>query len=106
MTNATRCPACGSEDVKKLIYSAQGGIIWTPFLNFVKCRACSVRFSGKTGELNPQVPAGMRIISVIVILGFIGVLVGFAFALSFKTPTDNGTPAKVPTMNVPTPSRR
>ncbi len=101
MNNAKRCPACGSENVKKLIYTAQGGIIWTPFLNFVKCRACGVRFSGKTGELDPQVPAGMRIISVIVILGFIGVLVGFAFALTSNTPTENGTPAEVPT-----PSRR
>ena len=106
MINAKRCPACGSEDVKKLIYTAQGGIIWTPFLNFVKCRACGARFSGKTGELNPQVPGVMRALSVIIILGFIGVLVGFAFALSSNTNTDNSAPAKVPTMNVPTPSRR
>lgn len=104
--NNLACPACGSEDVKKLIYTSQGGIIWTPFLNFLKCRACGVRYSGKTGELNPQVPAVMRVLSVVIILGFIGVLVGFAFALSSNTPTENNTPAKVPTMNVPTPSRR
>ncbi|MBC8030519.1 MAG: hypothetical protein H7Z16_10450 [Pyrinomonadaceae bacterium] len=99
-------PACGSTDVKKLIYTSQGGILWTPFLNFIKCRACGARFSGKTGELDPQVPKGMRIISVIVILGFIGLLVGFALALSSNTPTENSTPARVPTVNVPTPSTR
>ena len=81
MRDNSVCPACGSASVKKLIYTPQGGIIWTPFLNFYKCRTCGVRFSGKTGEVDPQVPAFMRIISVIVILGFIGVLVGFAFAL-------------------------
>ena len=106
MNNATRCPACGSEDVKKLIYTAQGGIIWTPFLNFIKCRACGVRFSGKTGELDPQVPKLMRALSVFIILGFIGLIVGFAFSLSSFKQTDPAPSATPPRMSVPTPSRR
>ncbi len=51
MNNQLACPACGSKDVKKLIYSSQGGFIWTPFLNFIKCRACGARFHGKTGQI-------------------------------------------------------
>ena len=100
------CPACGSADVKKLIYTPQGGILWTPFLNFIKCRACGVRFSGKTGEINPQVPTVMRVLSVIVILGFLGLLIGFALSLSSLRQTETNTPVAVPTTKVPTPSRR
>ncbi len=106
MNNAKRCPACGSEDVKKLIYTAQGGIIWTPFLNFIKCRACGVRFSGNTGELDPQVPKLMRALSVFIILGFIGLIVGFAFSLSSLKQTDPASSATPPRMSLPTPSRR
>jgi hypothetical protein len=100
------CPACGSADVKKLIYSSQGGILWTPFLNFIKCRACGVRFSGNTGELDPQVPKVMRILSVLIILGFIGLLVGFALSLSSNQNTETTAPNRAPTVTVPTPSRR
>ena len=99
------CPACGSGDVKKLIYTSQGGILWTPFLNFIKCRACGVRFSGKTGQLDPQVPKGMRIISVIVVLTFLGLLIGFALSLSFRQ-TETSAPTRMPPANIPTPSRR
>jgi hypothetical protein len=105
MSSNLVCPACGSTDVKKLIYTSQGGILWTPFLNFIKCRACGVRFSGKTGELDPQVPKIMRILSVVVILGFIGLLVGFALSLSSDKLTEPPAAAP-PRISVPTPSRR
>src|SRR5687768_17206821 len=81
MSNQVPCPACGSGDVKKLMYSSQGGLIWTPFLNFMKCRKCGVRFHGKTGQLDPQVPKLMRVISVVIILGFVGLIVGLALYL-------------------------
>lgn len=106
MNSNTACPACGSTNVKKLIYTSQGGILWTPFLNFIKCRACGVRFSGKTGELNPQVPKLMRALSVIIILGFIGLLVGFAFSLSSFKQTDTAPSPTPLRISVPTPSRR
>lgn len=96
------CPACGSADVKKLIYTSQGGILWTPFLNFSKCRAWGVRFSGKTGETNPQVPAVMRILSVVVILAFLGLLIGFALSFSSVRQSESSAPPAT----VPTPSRR
>jgi uncharacterized protein (DUF983 family) len=106
MSSNSTCPACGSDDVKKLIYTSQGGILWTPFLNFVKCRACGARFSGKTGELNPQVPKVMRVLSVIVILGFLGLLIGIALSLPSFRQTETASPIAVPTMKSPTPSRR
>lgn len=106
MSSNLVCPACGSTNVKKLIYTSQGGILWTPFLNFIKCRACGVRFSGNTGELDPQVPKVMRILSVIVILGFIGLLVGFALSLSSDKRTETSPAAAPPAISVPTPSRR
>lgn len=106
MSTNPSCPACGSTNVKKLIYTSQGGILWTPFLNFIKCRACGVRFSGKTGELNPQVPKLMRALSVIIILGFIGLIVGFALSLPSFKETDPAPSATRPQINVPTPSRR
>ena len=81
MNNQASCPACGSPDVKKLSYSSQGGFIWTPFLNFMKCRKCGTRFDGKTGQLDPQVPKVMRVISVVIILGFLGLVVGLALSL-------------------------
>ena len=81
MNNQLACPACGSGDVKKLLYSSQGGLIWTPFLNFMKCRKCGVRFHGQTGEVDPQVPKLMRVISVLIILGFVGLIVGLALTL-------------------------
>ena len=81
MNNPIACPKCGSTDVKKLLYSSQGGFIWTPFLNFIKCRQCATRFHGKTGQLDPQVPKLMRVISVVIILGFIGLIVGLALSL-------------------------
>ena len=81
MDNQVNCPSCGSTDVKKLLYSSQGGLIWTPFLNFMKCRKCGVRFHGQTGQLDPQVPKVMRVISVLIILGFVGLIVGLALSL-------------------------
>lgn len=81
MNNQVACPSCGSPDAKKLLYSSQGGLIWTPFLNFMKCRKCGVRFHGQTGQLDPQVPKVMRVISVLIILGFIGLIVGLALSL-------------------------
>lgn len=106
MSSTLRCPACGSSDVKKLMYTSQGGFLWTPFLNFIKCRACGARFSGKTGQLDPKVPTGMRIISVIVVMGFLGLLVGFALTVSSYRQTKTSSPTAVPTVKVPTPSRR
>ena len=106
MSSSLVCPACGSANVKKLIYSSQGGILWTPFLNFIKCRACGVRFSGKTGELNPQVPKVMRVLSVILILGFLGLLIGFALSLSSFKQTEPAPPIVEPARKAPTPSRR
>lgn len=100
MSDNLICPACGSASTKKLIYTPQGGILWTPFLNFNKCRTCGVRFSGKTGEIDPQVPKVLRILSVIVILGFLGLLIGFALSFSsFKTaePAPAATPRRIPT---------
>ena len=81
MNNQISCPACGSPEVKKLLFSSQGGLIWTPFLNFMKCRKCGVRFHGETGQLDPQVPKLMRVISVVIILGFVGLIVGLALSL-------------------------
>jgi hypothetical protein len=106
MSDNSVCPACGSTNVKKLIYTTQAGILWTPFLNFVKCRSCGVRFSGKTGELNPQVPKFMRVLSVLVILAFVGALVGFALSLAPNTTTETSSPTRAPAVTVPTPSRR
>jgi len=71
------CPACGSGDVRRLVYTSQGGILWTPFLNFIKCRTCGARFSGKTDQLDPQVPKVMRVASVVIILSFVGLVFGF-----------------------------
>ena len=81
MSNYIPCPACGSQDVKKIWYTPQGGMIWTPFLNFAKCRACRTRFDGRSGQLNPQIPKIFRIISVIVLLAFLGTLGGFVASL-------------------------
>lgn len=94
MNDQITCPTCGSTDVKKLIYSSQGGIIWTPFLNFMKCRKCGARFDGKTGQTDPQVPKLMRVISVLIILGFVGLIVGFALSLPSlrQTETAPGPP--------------
>ncbi|MFN2510034.1 MAG: hypothetical protein ABR568_01170 [Pyrinomonadaceae bacterium] len=106
MSNTLVCPACGSSDVKKLMYTSQGGFLWTPFLNFIKCRKCGARFNGKTSQLDPQVPKVMRILSVIVIMGFLGLLVGFALTLSSSRRSETSSPTAVPTVKVPTPSRR
>jgi len=89
MNDPVSCPACGSPDVKKLFYSSQGGFIWTPFLNFMKCRKCGVRFDGKTGQLDPQVPKVMRVISVLIILGFVGLIVGLALSLPSLKQNEN-----------------
>ena len=105
MSSSLVCPACGSAEVKKLFYTPQGGILWTPFLGIFKCRKCGVRFSGKTGEVDPQVPKMMRIISVIVILAFLGLLVGFALSLSSLKQTEADSPSSPPRVNVPTPRR-
>ena len=95
MNNPVSCPACGSSDVKKLFYSSQGGLIWTPFLNFMKCRKCGVRFDGKTGQQDPQVPKVMRVISVLIILGFVGLIVGLALSLPSLKQNEN-VPAAAP----------
>ena len=105
MSSSLMCPACGSANVKKLFYTPQGGILWTPFLGIFKCKACGVRFSGKTGEVDPQVPKMMRIISVIVILAFLGLLVGFALSLSSMRQTETDSQPPPPRMSVPTPRR-
>ena len=100
MNNQLACPACGSSEVKKLLYSSQGGLIWTPFLNFMKCRKCGVRFHGQTGEVDPQVPKVMRVISVLIILGFVGLIVGLALTLpSLKQsePVPEAAPQSRPT---------
>ncbi len=80
MSDYIACPACGSRDVKKIRYTLQGGL-WTPFLNFAKCRTCRARFDGKTGQLDPQVPKIFRLISGIVLIAFLGALVGFVVSL-------------------------
>ncbi len=100
------CPTCGSDDVKKLIYTSQGGILWTPFLNFAKCRACGVRFNHKTKQLDPQVPKVMRIISVLIIMSAVGLLFGFVVSLSSLRQRETPAPTVVPTSHVPTPSRK
>ena len=89
MTDQISCPKCGSGVVKKLLYSSQGGLIWTPFLNFVKCRKCGARFHGQTGQLDPQVPKIMRVISVLIILGFVGLIVGLALSLPSLRQSEN-----------------
>jgi rubredoxin len=89
MNNPVTCPACGSPDAKKLFYSSQGGFIWTPFLNFMKCRKCGTRFDGKTGQQDPQVPKLMRVISVLIILGFVGLIVGLALSLPSLKQNEN-----------------
>jgi len=103
--NQVPCPACGSPDVKKLIYSSQGGFIWTPFLNFMKCRKCGARFHGQTGQLDPQVPKVMRVISVVIILGFVGLIVGLALYLPSLKQSDTASPVAAPQSRVPTPAR-
>ena len=99
------CPSCGSTDVKKLVYSSQGGFIWTPFLNFMKCRKCGARFHGQTGQLDPQVPKVMRVISVVIILGFIGLIVGIALSLPSLRQSETSSPVASPQSRVPTPAR-
>jgi hypothetical protein len=84
MSSKMVCPACGSGDVRRLIYTSQGGLLWTPFLNFLQCRTCDSRFSGRTGQLDPQVPKVMRVVSMLVIMCFVGLVVGFALALSAR----------------------
>ncbi len=106
MSNHVPCPACGSNDGKKLFYTSQGGILWTPFLNFIKCRACGARFSGKTGQLDPQVPKVMRVLSVVIIMSFVGLLVGFALSLSSLRQRETTSPTVVPISRVPTPTRK
>lgn len=101
--NLLPCPACASTNVKKLIYSSQGGFIWTPFLNLMKCRKCGVRFHGQTGQLDPQVPKVMRVISVVIILGFVGLIVGLALSLPSLKQSETAAPA--PQSRVPTPAR-
>jgi hypothetical protein len=106
MSSHVQCPSCGSRDGRKLFYTPQGGILWTPFLNFIKCRACGARFHGQTGQLDPQVPKAMRVITVLIILVFTGLFVGFAMSLSSLRRTKTSQPTAVPTITVPTPSRR
>ena len=106
MNSHLTCPACGSSDVKKLIYTSQGGFIWTPFLNFFKCRTCAARFHGQTGQLDPQVPKVMRIISVMIIMGAVGLLFGLAFSLQPLKTKEAPSPVAVPTPRVPAPPRK
>lgn len=81
MSDYVACPGCGSSDVKKVRYVPQGGLLWSPFLNFAKCRSCGARFHGKTGERDPQVPKVFRVISVLIIMAFLGALFGFVLGL-------------------------
>jgi predicted nucleic-acid-binding Zn-ribbon protein len=101
MNNQLSCPKCGSSEVKKLLYSSQGGFIWTPFLNFMKCRKCGTRFHGETGQLDPQVPKVMRIISVVIILGFIGLIVGLALSLPSLSERETAPGAPQPGRTAP-----
>ncbi len=80
MSSYILCPACGSQDVKKIRYTLQGGL-WTPFLNFAKCRVCGARFDSNTGQIDPQIPKIFRIISVIILMAFLGALVWFVASL-------------------------
>ena len=106
MSGYVPCPACGSTDGKKLMYTSQGGILWTPFLNFIKCRACGARFHGKTGQLDPQVPKVMRIVSVLIIMGALGLVFAFVLSLSSRRQSEAPAPTAVPTSRVPTPTRK
>ena len=106
MNSHPLCPACGATNIKKLFYTMQGGFIWTPFLNFMKCRSCGARFQGQTGQLDPQVPKWMRIISVMIIMGFIGLLFGVVATLSSLRARNDHSPVLVPISKVPTPTRR
>jgi len=106
MSGYVPCPACGSNDGKKLMYTSQGGILWTPFLNFIKCRSCGVRFHGKTGQLDPQVPKMMRIVSVLIIMSALGLLIGFVMSLSSLRQRETSSPVSLPTSHVPTPTRK
>jgi hypothetical protein len=100
------CPSCKSKDGKKLMYTSQGGILWTPFLNFVKCRACGARFHGQTGQLEPQVPKAMRVVSALIIMGAVGLLFGFVISRSSLRQREAPSPVAVPTSRVPAPSRK
>lgn len=106
MSGYVPCPACGSNDGKKLMYTSQGGILWTPFLNFIKCRSCGARFNGKTGQLDPQVPKVMRVVSVLIIMSAVGLLFSFAMSLSSLRQRETPAPTIVPTSRVPTPTRK
>jgi hypothetical protein len=106
MNNQVSCPKCHSTDVKKLLYSSQGGFIWTPFLNFMKCRNCGARFHGQTGQLDPQVPKVMRVISVLIILGFLGLIVGLALSLPSLRQSETAPPLASPPSRAPTPARK
>ena len=81
MPEYVSCPACGSTDVKKLRYTLRGGL-WTPLLNFVKCRSCGAQYHGRTGQLNPEVPKAIRAVSVIIIMCFLGFVIGLVLMLS------------------------
>lgn len=106
MNSHVPCPACGSSDIRKLIYTSQGGFLWTPFLNFIKCRSCGARFHGKTGQLDPQVPKVLRIVSVLIIMSAVGLLFGFVLSLSPLRQRETSSPVAVPTSRVPTPARK
>jgi len=88
------------------MYTSQGGILWTPFLNFIKCRACGACFHGQTGQLDPQVPKAMRIVSVLIIMSAVGLLFAFVMSLSSLRQRETPAPTVVPTSHVPTPSRK
>ncbi|MCA1635585.1 MAG: hypothetical protein LC802_18310 [Acidobacteria bacterium] len=106
MNSHVPCSACGSHDGKKLMYTSQGGILWTPFLNFIKCRSCGVRFHGKTGQLDPQVPKVMRIVTVLIIMSAVGLLFGFVMSLSSLRQKEASSPVAVPASPLPTPARK
>ena len=95
------CPACGSREVKRLIYTSQGGLLWTPFLNFIKCRSCKARFHGETGQLDPQVPKAMRIISVLIIMSAVGLLFGIVTSLSSSRRANTSSRTAVHSINAP-----
>ena len=91
--------------LRNLSTARRGGFIWTPFLNFIKCRACGARFHGKTRQLDPQVPKLMRVISVVIILGFVGLIVGLALSLPSLRQSETAAPVASPHLRVPTPAR-
>lgn len=68
-------------------------------MNHVLCPSC-----GSTDVKKPHLQKLMRVISVVIILGFIGLIVGFALSLPSLRQSEPVSPT-VPHSRVPTPAR-